>query len=150
MELVVLGSGTAVPHPRRSSAAFWLQTASASVLLDISAPALHRMAQEKLPWAHLDAIWVSHFHLDHCGGLAPFLFATRGAPEAKNRTKPLRIFGASGLRNLIETLDGLSKKKLLDQPFPVEIIEIEPLERFELISNLDDLLVYARAPVDAG
>jgi ribonuclease BN (tRNA processing enzyme) len=137
MELTVLGSGTAVPHPRRTSAGFWLQTAGGSLLLDVSASALHRMAQEKLDWANVDSIWISHFHLDHCGGLGPFLFATRGGPEAKRRKKPLKIFGAPGLRRIIEILDSANNNRLLEQPFSIEIIEIEPLERFSILDNVE-------------
>lgn len=138
MELTVLGSGSAVPHPTRSSSGFWLQTGGGSLLLDLSASAVHRMAQERLDWANLDAIWISHFHIDHCAGIAPFLFATRGAPETKQRRKPLGIYGAAGLRKLVETFDAAADGKLLDnQPFPVEIIEIDPLEKFEILENVE-------------
>ena len=95
------------------------------------------MAQEKLDWANLDAIWISHFHLDHCGGLAPFLSGTRVAPQTQNaRTKPLKIFGARGLKNLIESFDRANNYKLFKQPFPVEIIEVEPLEKFEILKDV--------------
>ena len=46
MQLIVLGSGTSVPHSQRASAAFWLETESGSMLLDCSADAMHRMAEE--------------------------------------------------------------------------------------------------------
>src|ERR1700754_5305469 len=91
-ELIVLGSGTSVPHPRRTSPANWLETKQGSVLLDIGCDAPHRMAQENLDWGSLDAIWVSHFHLDHMGGLAPFLFSLKWAPQTASREKPLRHF----------------------------------------------------------
>ena len=93
MQLVVLGSGTSVPHPERAAAAHWLQAKGGSLLLDISPAAIHRMAQERLDWVNLDAIWVSHFHLDHVGGLAPFLFGTKHAPQTHAR-RCLRFFGA--------------------------------------------------------
>jgi len=136
MKLVVLGSGTAVPHPRRSSAAFWLECRSGSMMLDLSASAPLRMAQENLDWANLDAIWLSHFHLDHCGGLPPFLFGTRNAPEMRLRTKPLKIFGPVGTRRLIENFDQVNGYKLFKQHFPIEITEVEPLERFEIVSGV--------------
>lgn len=137
MELVVLGSGTAVPHPRRASSGFWLETSRGSILLDCSASAVHRMAEEGLDWPSLDAIWISHFHLDHCGGLAPFLFATRVAPAMQTREKPLRIFGPGGLKSLVDLLNKLGQSKLLDQPFPVEIVEVEPLETFQIIDGVE-------------
>ncbi|HYJ92644.1 MAG TPA: MBL fold metallo-hydrolase, partial [Pyrinomonadaceae bacterium] len=105
MKLVVLGSGTANPHPKRSSAAFWLETDGGAVMLDFGSSALHRLAQENLDWANLDAVWISHFHLDHCCGLPAYLFATKHAPETRRRTKPLRIYGGKDMRRLIESFD---------------------------------------------
>jgi ribonuclease BN (tRNA processing enzyme) len=137
MELTVLGSGTSVPHPRRSSSGYWIETARGSVLLDCSASAIHRMAEEDLDWANLDAIWISHFHLDHCAGLAPFLFATRHAPVTQGRTKPLRIYGAKGLARLVAAFSDANGYALLEQPFPVDIVEIEPLERFAILEDLE-------------
>lgn len=136
MKLVVLGSGTAVPHPRRASAAFWLECRSGSLMLDLSASAPLRMAQENMDWANLDAIWLSHFHLDHCGGVPPFLFGTRNAPETRERSKPLTIFGPVGTRRLIENFDQVNGYKLFKQHFPVEITEVEPLERFEILKGV--------------
>ncbi len=137
MELIVLGSGTSVPHPRRSSAGFWLQTNGGTILLDCSASSIHRMSQENLDWPGLDAIWISHFHLDHCGGLAPFLFGTKYAPRTQDRKKPLRIFGAKGLRGLITKFSDANRYDLLEQPFPIEIIEVEPLEKFEILLGVE-------------
>lgn len=95
------------------------------------------MAQENLDWANLDAIWISHFHLDHIGGLPAFLFGTKYAPETQDRKKPLKISGAKGLSDLIGKFDDANKYDLLKQPFPVEIIEIEPLEKFEILENVE-------------
>ena len=124
MRLVVLGSGTSVFHPRRASAAFWLETESGSILLDCSADAPHRMAQENLDWPNLDAIWISHLHLDHCAGLASFLFGIRWAPQAQTREKPLRIFGCEGIEKLLQAIDNAHNYKLFEQKFPIEIHEI--------------------------
>src|SRR5436309_13512683 len=89
MKLVVLGSGTSVFHPRRASAGFWLETKSGSLLLDCSADGPHRMAEENLDSANLDAIWISHLHLDHCAGLAPFSVWTEvGRASRRDRKAP--------------------------------------------------------------
>ena len=133
MKLTVLGSGSAIPHPARSSSAYWLETSSGTILMDFAASAVHRMAQEKLDWTNLDAIWISHFHLDHLGGLAPFLFGTRNAPEMKTRTNPLKIFGARGLEKLVKSFDEANNYKLFKQPFALEIREVEPSEEFEIL-----------------
>ena len=141
MELTVLGSGTSVPHPERSSSGYWLETSAGTILLDCSASSIHRMAQERLDWPNLDSIWISHFHLDHVGGLAPFLFGTKYAPVTQSRTKALRIYGAAGLYDLIQTFSDANNYELLEQPFPVEIFEIEALEKFEILPGVEAVAV---------
>jgi len=136
MQLVVLGSGTSVPHPQRAASAHWLETSAGSVLLDASAAAVHRMAQEGLNWVELDAVWISHFHLDHVGGLAPFLFGTKHAPQTQGRRKPLTIYGGHGLRKLLAAFDEAGEYNLLKQPFPVEVREVAPRAEFELLKGL--------------
>ena len=136
MRVVVLGSGTAVPHPLRAASAHWLETGTGSLLLDASSAVVHRMAQEKLDWANLDAIWISHFHLDHIGGLAPFLFATKHAPQTQSRRKPLLIFGPHGLKQLVQAFDEANNYRLFKQPFAVEIREVAPHAEFEILPGL--------------
>lgn len=137
MQFIVLGSGTTTPHPERSSSGYWLETENGSLLLDCSASAIHRMAQEKLDWAALNAIWISHFHLDHVGGLAPFLFGTKYASEMQKRTEPLNIFGPKGLRNLLDKFDRANDYELFKQPFPLEIREVEPLEKIQILNGVE-------------
>ena len=136
MRLTVLGSGTSVPHPRRSSSAHWLEAGAGTLLLDISAPAVHRMPQEGCDWANLDAVWVSHFHLDHVGGLAPFLFGTRYAPQTQQREKPLRVYGPRGLERLLRRFDEAADYGLFEQPFPLEVREVAPRSEFEVFEGL--------------
>ena len=136
MKLTILGSGTSVPHPERASPAHWLETPSGTILLDTSADAPHRMAQEALDWTNLDAIWISHFHLDHMGGLAPLLFGMKWAPQTQSRTKPLRIFGHEGLRDIVETVSESNSYGLLEQPFPVEIVEVTANANFEIVPGI--------------
>jgi ribonuclease BN (tRNA processing enzyme) len=136
MRLTVLGSGTSVPHPRRSSSAHWLQAGGGTLLLDISGPAVHRMAQEALDWPDLDAVWVSHFHLDHVGGLAPFLFGTKYAPQTRARRKPLTVYGPRGTEKLLRRFDQAGGYKLFEQPFPLELREVSPRAEFEVFPGL--------------
>lgn len=136
MRLVVLGSGTSVPHPRRASSTHWIEAAGASLLLDCSAAAIHRTAQENCDWVNLDAVWISHFHLDHVGGLAPFLFGTKYAPQTQTRRQPLLIYGPRGIGKLFRAFDRAADYGLLKQPFPVELREIAPRADFELLPGL--------------
>lgn len=136
MRLTILGSGTSVPHPKRAAPSHLLETGNGTVLLDAGADAAHRMAEEGLDWPSLDAIWISHFHLDHMGGLMPFLFGSKWAPQTQSRNKPLRIFGGSGVRRIIEAMDDANKYSLLEQPFEVEIVEVGPKADFEILPGI--------------
>lgn len=136
MKLTVLGSGTSVPHPRRASPAFWLDTPTGSILLDAGPDAPHRMAQEKLDWSNLDTIWLSHFHLDHFGGLAPFLFSMKWAPQTLNRTKTLKIFGPPGLTNLLNAINDANNYCLFTQRFAIEISEVGADNQFQILPGV--------------
>src|SRR5690349_22563043 len=137
MQLTILGSGTSVFHPQRAAAAFWLQTESGSLLLDCSADAPHRMAQAGLDWPNLDAIWISHLHLDHCGGLAALLFGMKHAPQTQTRKKLLQIFGCAGVERVLTAVDESNNYRLLHQPFPIALNDrVKPGEEFEFISGL--------------
>jgi ribonuclease BN (tRNA processing enzyme) len=136
MKLTVLGSGTSVPHPRRSSSAHWVEAEGGTLLLDCSGPAVHRMAEEGCDWPNLDAVWVSHFHLDHVGGLAPFLFGTRYAPQMQGRRKPLTVYGPRGVEKLLRRFDDAGDYKLFEQPFPLEVKELAPRAEFEPFAGL--------------
>lgn len=137
MKLVVLGSGSTVPHPMRASSGFWLETSGGTIMLDFSAPMPHLMARENLDWPNLGAIWISHFHLDHCGGLAPFLAGTKHAPQMRSRTQPLRVYGPKGIKKLIKRFDAVNDYGLLKQPFSVEIVEVEHNEKFDIVPGVE-------------
>lgn len=137
MKLTVLGSGSSIPHPKRSSSGYWLETSGGTLLLDCSATVPMRMAQEKLDWPNLGAVWISHFHQDHCVGLLPLLAGMKHADEVKGRTSPLRIVGPVGLKRLLTDFDRVNSFKLFEQPFPIEICEVLPLERFEILPGVE-------------
>lgn len=101
------------------------------MLLDCSSDAMHRMAQEDLDWPNLDAIWISHLHLDHCGGLASLLFAMKHAPQTQSRRKPLRIFSCSGVERLLNAIDQSNEYGLFKQPFPLEVSEFAGPDQLE-------------------
>jgi ribonuclease BN (tRNA processing enzyme) len=138
MQLVVLGSGTSVPHPARAASGYWLETGDddGKLLLDVGSDSPHRLAQEGLDWPNLDAIWISHYHWDHMAGLLPLLFGMKWAPQTMNRTKQLRIYGGPGLRQVLEGINNANNFKLHEQRFPVEITEVTSGEEFQPVTGI--------------
>jgi len=60
----------------------------------------------------------------------------RWAPQTQSRRKELRIFGPLGIRKILETFDAAGDYKLLEQPFPLQIIEVEPNTQFEIFPGV--------------
>jgi ribonuclease BN (tRNA processing enzyme) len=96
-----------------------------------------RLAQEVADWHELDAVWISHFHMDHCGGLGPLLAGTKHTPALRSRTKPLVIYGPVGIHGLLTAISDVHNYRLLEQSFPVEVVEVEALDGFEIVAGAE-------------
>jgi len=95
------------------------------------------MAEIGVDWPNLDAIWISHFHMDHVGGLGPLLAGTKHAPQMQERQKPLTIYGPVGFEKLFDGISSVRDYKLREQPFPVNVIEITTMEKFEIVAGVE-------------
>ena len=101
VEVLFLGSGDAVASGGRRQAAIFLAARGAGrgVLLD-AGPGCHAaLRKEGLSSADLDAVILSHFHGDHCGGF-PFLELDR----RRVRGLPLPVFAPPGARERLRDL----------------------------------------------
>ena len=102
MQVTILGSGTAIPVPDRFPAGYLLRAAGQHVLVDCGPGTLRRLAQAGIGVEAIDAVFLTHFHTDHCADLGPLLFALRN-PRYAGR-KPLAVFAAAGLERFVRTL----------------------------------------------
>lgn len=102
LRVTVLGSGTAVPVVDRFPAGYLVQTAAATVLVDCGPGTLRRLPQVGVDLDAIDAVFLTHYHTDHCADVGPLLFALRN-PRYAGR-KPLHLFAAPGLHRFLETL----------------------------------------------
>jgi len=135
MKIVVLGSGTSVPHQARNSAGFWVETEDVRLLLDCGAGILHAMPRCGLDWVSVTHIFLSHFHLDHIGELPPLLFALKHSPGVEERTSPLHIMGPVGTVHLLQTWEAAVGYELLTLKFPMEMIEVQPGREYALAAS---------------
>lgn len=103
VKVTILGSGTAVPSLERSSCSALMETGNACVLFDIGAGTMRRLLEAGRKISDLTHIFISHFHTDHTGELASFLFSTR-YPETLRRRTPFVLAGARGLCSFYEAL----------------------------------------------
>jgi ribonuclease BN (tRNA processing enzyme) len=131
MELTVLGSGTVAPTAERTPAAYWVDAGSVCLLLDCGAGTLQRAAQYGVPWSEATHIAITHFHQDHWGELALFLFACKWGVEPA-REAPLTVIGPPGFRARLSMLAGAFGDWVLEPGFPLETAELGPGEEREL------------------
>ena len=93
--LTILGSGTGVPSLERSSCAVLIKIEDSQILLDAGPGTMRRLLEAGTTISNISFIFLSHFHPDHSGELAPFLFASK-YPEKNSRQKPLTIIAGKG------------------------------------------------------
>jgi ribonuclease BN (tRNA processing enzyme) len=125
MELRVLGCGDAFGSGGRLHTCFHVEASTTAFLIDCGASALIAMRRFGVDPNRIEAVFLTHLHGDHFGGL-PFLILD--AQLVSRRTRPLTIAGPPGLRErlpaLMEALFPGSSK--VERKFAVHLIEVEP------------------------
>lgn len=123
MEMIVLGSGTAVPHPERGSAGYLVRGGGRTILVDVGLGTLRTLAALGISLVEPDAAAFTHLHLDHTAELAPLLFALRN--PGIGRTKTLTLLGAFGFRDFYARLRRMYGAWVEPLDYRLEIEEID-------------------------
>jgi ribonuclease BN (tRNA processing enzyme) len=131
MRLTILGSGTVVPNGARNSSGYFVEASDARIMMDCGAGTVHALARYGLPWERMTHLFVSHFHVDHCGELASLFLAFRYGMKTK-RSEPLTVIGPAGLDRVMRGLKEAFGSNLFEPGFPVNVRMITPGERTEL------------------
>jgi ribonuclease BN (tRNA processing enzyme) len=125
MELLFLGSGDAFGSGGRFNTCFYVKDRAGAFLVDCGASAMIAIRKFKIDPNTVRAIFISHLHGDHFGGLPFFIL---DAQLVSHRMTPLTIAGPSGLRDRLtaamETFFPGSTE--LDRSFALDIQELEP------------------------
>jgi ribonuclease BN (tRNA processing enzyme) len=81
VKLTVVGCSPAWPNPGRAHSGYLLEHAGRSLLIDCGPGVLARL-REREPWPTVEAIAITHTHLDHCGDLVAWLWGHLHVPSA--------------------------------------------------------------------
>jgi ribonuclease BN (tRNA processing enzyme) len=65
MKATLLGTGTSFPDSNRVQAGILVETEANNVMFDVGSGTLHRLTQLDFDLTTLDAVFLSHFHIDH-------------------------------------------------------------------------------------
>lgn len=130
--LLILGTGGAVPTIDRSPSAAWLTIDGRSLLVDPGPGALVRLVRSPHGPATIDgidAVLLTHLHLDHCADLAPLLFALHTVVPQSRRL--LQVIGPRGLAAYLGRLRDLYGDWLTPRRRPLEVLEVAGGEALE-------------------
>jgi ribonuclease BN (tRNA processing enzyme) len=103
LSVIILGSGTCVPSLKRSSCSVLLRTGDNILLFDSGAGTMRRLLEAGVEIFDVSFIFYSHFHPDHTGELAPFLFSNK-YPDGSRRKKPLTLVAGNGFLKFYKNL----------------------------------------------
>ncbi|MBO8180726.1 MAG: MBL fold metallo-hydrolase [Archaeoglobus sp.] len=99
MKLTFLGTGVAVPYGNKAQSSILIDTGSSKILFDCGIGSYHRLEELGVSVNDIDAVCITHHHLDHNGDLLNILKARwlLGGEE-------LRIYGPDGTRAFLNSL----------------------------------------------
>ena len=81
MKLTVVGCSPAWPNPGGAQSGYLVESAERRLLLDCGPGVLPRLRARE-GWPVVDAIAITHFHLDHWGDLVPWVWGLQFGPAA--------------------------------------------------------------------
>ena len=120
-ELLVLGSGTAIPTADRGSSGYYLRTGRGpSVLLDAGSGTIARLARAGVPVDDVTEVCITHFHPDHTVDLTALIFALTN-PRFHETFERLRVHGPDGIERFYESMRGLFGKWVEPRTYTLEI-----------------------------
>jgi ribonuclease BN (tRNA processing enzyme) len=127
VKLTVVGCSPAWPNPGGAQSGYLVESGGGRLLLDCGPGVLPRLRLQE-GWPRIDAIAITHFHLDHWGDLVPWVWGTQFG--AGSDVPAPRLFLPPGGRETLARLgEDLGQRDMFERTF--EITEYSDGETFE-------------------
>ena len=130
MKLTVVGSSPAWPNPGGAQSGYLVEAGARRLLLDCGAGVLAKL-REREPWPRVDAIAITHFHLDHFADLVPWVWGASFGP-GRDAPKPDLWLGRGGAVQLAHLGMHFGREQMFDDAFVVR--EFDDGEPFAIAS----------------
>jgi ribonuclease BN (tRNA processing enzyme)/UTP-glucose-1-phosphate uridylyltransferase len=121
-EIIVLGSGTAIPHVGRFGPGYALRIYDGYLLFDPSAGTVSRAVQYGIDLRNISHVFFTHLHPDHTGDLVPILFALKNTDIDSEIS--LQFVGPYGFKDYYNELKKVYGQWIEVHPQKAQILEI--------------------------
>ena len=138
MELVLAGTGTCTPVTDRTPACYFLKSGARRIIIDPGPGAVNRLVKLGLDPFDVDAIFISHHHLDHCADLPFYLFsfkycgsrqaAAPGAARRRERGIPPVVVAPEGFKKVYNGILDVFGGMILSNEYEIRIEEVHETE----------------------
>jgi len=127
LKLTVVGCSPAWPNPGGAQSGYLLEADGRRLLLDCGPGVLARL-RERWAWPEMDAIAVTHWHLDHWGDLVPWVWGQMLGPGQE--TKKPQLWIPPGGSEMLEAIGSrLGRPDMFARTFDMhEYADGEPFE----------------------
>lgn len=122
MEVIIIGSGTAIPTLKRASPAIFLRIANKNLLIDSGSGTLRRLLEAEIDYLQLDYLFYTHLHPDHTIDFASFLFAYKN--PANLRKNNLDVIGPVRFKDFYKKLINLYGDWIIPQSYNLSLTEV--------------------------
>jgi ribonuclease BN (tRNA processing enzyme) len=131
MQLTFIGSGDAFGSGGRLNTCFHVTGRQVNFLIDCGASSLIGLKARQVVRNEIQAIFFTHFHADHFGGIPFFML---DAQFFSKRTQPLTLVGPAGLRVWYErVMETAFPGSFATQPkFELSLVELKAGESAEI------------------
>ncbi len=143
-KIVILGSGTCTPSLARGSCSLVMKTGGLNLLFDCGPGTMRRLLEAGISIFDVSCLFLSHFHPDHSGELASFLFSLKYSHQPDSRL-PLTLVAGKGINAFINGLQRLYEPFLA---FPDDLLNIVELDTAKEDNHTFESFTAASMPVN--
>jgi ribonuclease Z len=140
MQIIFLGSGSALPTKERMLSSMVINRDGENILFDCGESTQFQMVTAGVKPFRIKNIFITHLHGDHIFGL-PGLLSTMSLLK---RTEPITVFGPKGIKQFLDTSLNIS---CLFSKYEIKTIEIEEDFQGGILFENEQYIVSA-APIE--
>jgi ribonuclease Z len=126
LKVILLGTGSPEPRMDRFGPSILVEAGKQYLLFDCGRGATQHIEQLKVPFAEVDALFLTHLHSDHVVGI-PDLWLI-GWPRGRKR--PFRVWGPDGTKEMMAHLEkafqfDIHIRRDVDEKLPAQGVVVE-------------------------